>query len=42
MMNAPRATPQLLPMPPSTTMARIVNETVKPNWSGLTKISLRR
>ena len=29
----------MLPMPPSTTMARIVNDTVNRNWSGLTKIS---
>ena len=36
MTNAPTATPQMLPMPPRTTIARAVNETVKPNWSGVT------
>ena len=39
MMKAPIATPMLLPMPPSTTIAKTVNETVKPNWSGLTNTS---
>ena len=37
--NAPIATPQKLPMPPSTTMARTVNETTNVNWSGLTVTS---
>ena len=36
MMNAPAATPQMLPMPPRTTIARAVNDTVNPNWSGVT------
>ena len=36
MMKAPAATPQMLPMPPRTTIARAVNETENPNWSGVT------
>ena len=39
MMNAPAATPQMLPMPPRTTIARAVNDTVNPNWSGVTMTS---
>ena len=39
MTNAPRATPQMLPMPPRTIIARIENETVERNWSGLTRVS---
>ena len=38
-MNAPIATPQKLPMPPSTTIASTVNEIVNVNWSGLTTVS---
>ena len=40
MMNAPTATPQMLPMPPRTIIARTVNDTVNRNWSGLTRVSL--
>ena len=29
----------MLPMPPRTTIARIENETVDRNWSGLTRVS---
>ena len=29
----------MLPMPPSTIIARIENETVERNWSGLTRVS---
>ena len=29
----------MLPMPPRTTIARIENETVERNWSGLTRVS---
>ena len=42
MMNAPAATPQMLPMPPRTTMARTVNETVNRNWVGATNTACRR
>ena len=39
-MNAPIATPQTLPMPPSTTIASTVNETSNRNRFGLTRVSL--
>ena len=39
-MNAPTATPQTLPMPPRTTIARTVNETSNRNRFGLTSVSL--
>ena len=39
-MNAPTATPQMLPMPPRTTMARTVNETSKRNRFGVTSLEL--
>ena len=38
-MNAPAATPQMLPIPPRMTIARTVNDTVNTNWSGQTIVS---
>jgi hypothetical protein len=38
--NAPTATPQMLPMPPSTTIASTVNETSNRKRFGLTSVSL--
>ena len=40
MTKAPAATPQMLPMPPRTTIARTVKLTVKPNCVGETMASL--
>jgi hypothetical protein len=40
MTKAPAATPQMLPMPPSTTIARTVKLTVNPNCVGETMASL--
>ncbi len=37
---APSTTPHTLPMPPSTTMTRIMTETGKPNISGVAVCSL--
>ena len=39
-MKAPSTTPQTLPMPPNTTITRIMTETGKPNISGVAVCSL--
>ena len=38
--SAPRATPGMLPMPPSTTMTRMMVETVNWNMSGVAVVNL--